>query len=223
MSWDQSRWGVSRCCVRGSSPCPRCALWARAAGWGILPPLPPLAAARVKRVRPFRDSPFLSLSSVRFSRGKCALWGFFPLLLRILSLPVLPRNHGRPFWRQPPRWLDPPPLPRTPVSRTRDAHARRTRTWRRRRRQIAATGSLRCYLPLPSMSCQAAPPSAVRPSSCRRRCRLPASWFLGRWVGFRPLPPSPVRPPPVCPEPLWGLLGFRPPWSPRPPREGGGG
>ena len=54
----------------------------------------------------------------------------------------------------------------------------------------------------------------------RLRCllsshRLPASWLLRQWVGFCPLPSTPVRPPLVLPGPLWALLGFFPSWAPR--------
>ena len=47
---------------------------------------------------------------------------------------------------------------------------------------------------------------------------LLATCILVAWVvgGFSSPPPAPVRPPLVCLEPLWGLLGFRPPWAPRP-------
>ena len=48
------------------------------------------------------------------------------------------------------------------------------------------------------------------------RHRVVTPWWVGRWVGFRPLPPARVRPPPVRIGTLWGLTGFRLPQGPLP-------
>ena len=113
-----------------------------------------------------------------------------------------PRPHGRPLRRRPPHWLYLHPSPPTPVCCTCDAQACRARTWRRRRRWIALAGVLHCRLPTSSPPSRLALPFTVRPLARRRCCRLPASWLLGRWVNFHPLPPATVRPPPFGPGPL---------------------
>ena len=68
--------------------------------------------------------------------------------------------------------------------------------------------------PLPPSPLLRSAPSFARRMMCRRRRRVLASWLLGRWVGFRPLPPAPVLPLPVGTGTLWGILGFLPPWAP---------
>ena len=50
----------------------------------------------------------------------------------------------------------------------------------------------------------------------RPRHWVGASWCFGRWVGFRPLLPAPVCPPPVSIRMLWGIQGFRLHWVPHP-------
>ena len=105
-----------------------------------------------------------------------------------------------------------------PVSRTRSAQARRAQTWRHRHRRISLAWAPHCHCPQPFLSGPAAPPSTTRPLARRRRRWLPASWLLGRCMGFCPLSPAHVRPHLVCPQTLWSLRGFCPLRAPRPPQ-----
>ena len=107
-----------------------------------------------------------------------------------------PWLHGRPLLMRAPCWPDLFLTPLTPVSCTRGAQARRAWTWRRWRHRSTLAGALRRRLLPPSPSPRPAPPSC-RFMPCRLRRRALAPWLLGRWVGFRPLPPAPVRPHPV--------------------------
>ena len=61
------------------------------------------------------------------------------------------------------------------------------------------------WLPSPSLPPPPRSPSPPRPvAPLRRRNWSSALGLVGRWVGFRPLPPAHVRPPPARIRTLWG-------------------
>ena len=109
LSWARLHRGVPCWCDWGSPPCPRCAPWARAAGWGVPSPLTPLDAARVKRVQPFGGGPRLCRSAIGLLRSErvlgAPLWFRFPFawggpVLQCSGSPPLPslRAVGARFW-----------------------------------------------------------------------------------------------------------------------------
>ena len=98
-SCSPSRGGVPCCSAGRSHPVLCCAPWVRTSGWGLSLPLPPLAAARVRRGQPFGGVP--SPPSLR---------RLFPLAPRLPSwgFPSSPSSSGRPaLWVVAP-WLSSP-------------------------------------------------------------------------------------------------------------------
>ena len=148
MSWAWTLEGV---------PC--CLVW-------VYPPMPLLLAVGARRwvqgsppaSPPWRSQAFsarncwggpLALSlNLLFSRA-----GFLPPHPPFPPPSGSPRPHGRPRSRRPLRWLDPPPSPPTPVSRTREAKACHTRTWRHQLHRISAARPPLYRCPPPSVHC----------------------------------------------------------------------
>ena len=205
--------GVSRWCSQGFPPAPSL----RALGvrfWVEDPPLPsppcrPLALGALDR----SGGALYSVSPSAVARSALALLGVCPPPPPDGSARCVLWSHGRPPPAQALLCLILPPTPPSPLCHTRDAGARRFQLWLQLRRWSVQAGALRRRIPPTSPSPRPVLPSRlVAPHLLCHQSVAP--WCFGRWVGFRPLLPDPVRPPPVGIGTLWGLPGFCLPWVP---------
>ena len=119
-------------------------------------------------------------------------------------------SHGRPLPSQALLWLDLPPTP-PPLCCTHNTGACRFWLWLQLRQWSVRVGALCRQLPTP---CPFPRPASLLHLFTPRRLRhwSVAPCFLGRWVGFCPLPPARIRPPPAGIGMLWGIPGFRLSW-----------
>ena len=185
------------------------------------------APAYVQRLHMAPDpdySELLDQKGIKFIQTVVGIFLYYaqtldPTMLRALNTPPPPAGSSRVLWPHgcpPPAqaliWLGLQLTPLSSICCTHDAGAHHFCLWLQLRRWSVQAGTLRRRLPLPSPSLHPAASSCLVAPRCPRH-RLGAPWCFGWWVGFCPLPPAPVRPPPVGIGTLWGLPGFRLPWD----------
>ena len=212
-SWRPPHRGLSHWCSHGSPPDSLLRAMGARCWVGVTPTPPPPCRPLTLGARDRSGGTLSSVSPSAVSLSELALLGFLSPPSSRCFLPLLIVAPW-PFSAGAGPALDWPP--------TDDAAA--SFLYSRRRCMslsvVAVAVTVECAGWGPAPPAPSAVPSP-RPASplrlvvpCRLRHWAVALWLLGRWAGFRPLSPTPVRPPPVGIRTLWGIPGFRLPWVP---------